>query len=486
MHTENKAIIKELTIEKFSQKGNAIAIDEKKNKVVITNAVLNDVILAKLNKKKRKGVIKAEILEIIKPSEYRDEPKCSHFDICGGCIWQNVKYSCQLEQKQKFLIDTFEDFIKNTNVKVFSIIKSENIFEYRNKMEFSFSQNRKKTNFLGLIMKGGRFVINIQRCYLASEWFSKILVSVKNWWVKHDFDAFNYFNGDGFLKNLTIKEGKNTQDKMLVLTTSDSNTLSLHQINDFIDHIIKAIFPCKNISIFLNTQISKKGVKTTFDLQKLYGEEYIQEELNIDALGEKIKLKFNIGPNSFFQPNTHMAQTLYEVALNYLKKEEINNKTALDLYSGTGTIGMILSKFVKKVVAIELSENACKMAKDNLRLNNISNFEIINGDVSKILNNLLSNKNFEKPEIIIVDPPRTGLSDDAIENILKISPETIIYISCNIKTQLEDIKILTNPDLTNPDLINQKYQLKILHPIDQFPHTFHLENIAILKKLDFD
>ena len=472
MISEKKVIIKELTIEKFSQKGKAIAFDEKKNKIVITNAVVKDVILAELNKKKHKGIIKGRILEILKPSIYRDNPKCEHFDICGGCIWQNIKYLYQLEQKQNLLIDTFQDFIKKTNVEVHPIIKSKNIFEYRNKMEFSFSQNRKKTKFLGLIMKGGRFVIDIQRCHLADIWFSKVLVEVKKWWEKYDVDAFNYFNGDGFLKNLTIKAGKNTQDKMIILTTSDSYILTDKEKKDFIDHVLKATNPDKKISIFLNTQISKKGVKTTFNLQKLYGDEFIREDLNINALGRKIKLSFQIGPNSFFQPNTHMAEVLYATAINYLDKQEIKNKTALDLYSGTGTIAMILSKFVKKVIAIELSENACNMAKENMILNNIKNFEMINGDVTKVLSKLLSNKNFEKPQVVIVDPPRSGLTDDAIYNILKIYPETIIYISCNIKTQLENIKVLTE----------NNYQLKILHPIDQFPHTFHIENIAILKR----
>ncbi|NGX30211.1 MAG: 23S rRNA (uracil-C(5))-methyltransferase RlmCD [Candidatus Anoxychlamydiales bacterium] len=472
MNREKKVIIKELTIEKFSQKGKAIAYDEKKNKIVITNAVIEDVILAELNKKKNKGIIKGRILEILKPSTYREDPKCKHFDICGGCIWQNIKYLYQLEQKQNFLIDTFQDFIKKTNVEMHPIIKSKNIFEYRNKMEFSFSQNRKKTKFLGLIMKGGRFVIDIQRCFLANIWFSKVLVEVKNWWEKYDFDAFNYYNGEGFLKNLTIKEGKNTQDKMVILTVSDSYTLNDEEKKDFIDHVLKSIIPDKKISIFFNTQISKKGVKTTFNLQKLYGNDFIKEDLNINALGKKIKLSFQIGPNSFFQPNTHMAEILYTTAINYLEKQDIKDKTALDLYSGTGTIAMILSKFVKKVLAIELSENACSMAKDNMKLNNIKNFEMINGDVSKILPTLLSNKNFEKPHIVVVDPPRSGLSDEAIENILKIYPEIIIYISCNINTQLENIKVLTE----------KNYQLKVLHPIDQFPHTFHIENIAILKK----
>lgn len=472
MNSEKKFVVKELMIEKFSQKGQALAFDEKRNKIVIPNAVVKDVVLVQVNKKKRKRSFKGKIVKILKPSLYRDRAKCRHFDICGGCIWQNVKYLYQLEQKQNFLIETFQDFIKKTNVEMYPIIKSKNIFEYRNKMEFSFSQNRKRTKFLGLIMKTNRFVIDIQRCYLAKSWFSKVLKEVKNWWEKYALDAFNYFNGDGFLKSLTIKEGKNTQDKMVILTTSNSYILKDIEKIDFVDHILKAIYPNINISIFLNTQISKKGMKTTFDLEKLYGKDFIEEELNIKALGEKIKLKCQIGVYSFFQPNTKMAEVLYSTAINFLDKNQIKDKTVLDLYSGTATISMIFSRFVKKVIAIESNEDACNMAKANMKLNSIKNCEVINGDVSKILSKLLNNKNFEKPHIVIVDPPRSGLLDEAIENILKIYPKIIIYISCNINTQLEDIKILTN----------KNYQLKILQPIDQFAHSVHIENIAILKR----
>jgi len=460
----------ELKIEKFTPKGLGIAF-AKNNKVVIPNAIIGDTLLAELNKK-RKGLIKARILEIIKPSFDRVIPKCEHFEFCGGCVWQNLKYKEQLKQKEKLIIDNFNAQIKTTNVKLYPIEPCENYFEYRNKMEFSFSQNRKNTKYLGLIMQGGRFVLDIQRCYLAPQWFSKVLNNIKTWWEKYDFSAFNYILGEGFLRTLTLKEGKNTNDKMIVLTTSDSISLSSVQKQDLITHIGNALGEEKNVSIFLNTQCAQKGQKTTFKLEKIQGRDFIKEDLHIDTIKEKIKLTFQIGPYSFFQPNTNQAQKLYSITINYLLSENLKDSIVFDLYSGTGTIGMILAKFVKKVIAVEINEDAANQAIENMTLNNIKNFEMINDDVQIALEKIINNKNFEKPHIIVVDPPRAGLSDEAIENILKISPKIILYISCNPITQSENINRLSQ----------SSYQLKILHPIDQFPHTFHIENIAILKR----
>lgn len=474
--SSKKSIIKEVQIEKFSEKGVGIAFDENRNKIAVQNSIIGDVISTEL-KKKRKGVIKGVILNFIKKSSMREEPKCAHFGICGGCTWQNLKYSEQLKQKENLVIQNFLEFIKTTNVELFDILKSDNIFEYRNKMEFSFSQNQKKTKFLGLIMKGQRFVIDIERCHLASIWFSKVLLEIKNWWEKFDFSAFNYFNGDGLLRNLTIKEGKNTSDKMVMLTISDEKVLTQEEKQSFIEHVLKAIAPKTEVSIFLCVHVAKKGQKTTFDLQNIYGKNHITEVLNIKTLNQDMLLKFQIGPLSFFQPNPHMAEKLYSKALSYLDEEELKNSVALDLYSGTGTIAMILSKFVKKVIAIEIEKDAVTMAKENMKLNNIENLEIYRGDVSQVLDDLINKKSsqnleFENPKIIVVDPPRCGLSDDAIKNILKIFPKKIIYISCNPKTQAQDIKIL----------VQNGYKLMILHPVDQFSHTFHIENIAVLKR----
>lgn len=478
----------EVIIEKFSGKGHGIAFTDS-GRVLIEKTAVGDMVLAELNKKS-KGYIKGKILRIISPSAFRREPVCGHFEMCGGCGWQHLKYEEQLNQKQNQVLQNFDEYIKKNKTAVYPIEKCENIFEYRNKMEFSFSENQKGTKYLGLVMRTQRFVMDIERCYLAGGWFSLVLKQVKKWWEKYNFSAFNFRNGLGFLRTLTIKEGKNTQDKMVVLTASDSSVLTKEQKNDFISSVTDVFEKPCNLSIYLNTQRAKKGVRTSFDLEKLYGNDFIVEDLYIKTFDELIRLSFHIGPLSFFQPNTHQAQRLYSLVLSYLLKEDLKEKVVFDLYAGTGTIGMILAKFAKKTLAVELNEDAYNQALKNARLNNIENFQIVNEDVSALLKKIISKDEFnrqkasendktafdkpalEKPDIIVVDPPRAGLAKEAVWNILRICPKTIIYISCSVKTQADDIKIFTSGG----------YQLKILHPVDQFPHTFHIENIAVLER----
>ena len=424
--------------------------------------------MVELNKK-RKGLIKAKILKLLKPSKNRIEPKCDHFEMCGGCSWQNLNYSEQLKQKEKLVIDAFKTFFeKGNDFNFYSISPSEDIFEYRNKMEFSFSENRKKTPFLGLMIKGARrFVFNVERCHLASFWFSKVLVNIRAWVEKHNLSSYNIKTLEGFLRTLTIKETKNTNEKLLMLSTSHEISLTKEQKEDFINCVLEGIDD-KKISIFLNTMRAIKGQRTTFELEKIYGNNEITEDLFIDVKNKRIKLSFKIGPFSFFQPNPIQAQKLYSIAINYSDLDALKDQTVFDLYSGTGTLGMILSLVSKKVIGIELNEDAYQKAQENIKLNNIKNFEMVNGDVSKVLDNYLDNK----PSLIVVDPPRAGLDSKAIENILKMQPDQILYISCNPKTQAEDVKVL----------IENGYKLEILHPIDQFPHTYHIENIAYLKR----
>jgi len=462
---------KELKIIKFSENGLGIAFDENRNKILIPNAIINDIVLAEIYRKS-KGYRKAEIFKILQPSCYRKKAVCKHFELCGGCIWQNMDYDQQLKEKEKIVIKYFEDFLKETNIKIFPIQPSENIFEYRNKMEFSFSENRKKTKFLGLVMRNKRFIVDIERCYLASLWVSLVLKTIRAWWEKYNFSAFNYFNGEGFLRTLTFKEGKNTQEKMIILTTSNEQSLSLLQKKDFVLHIITALKSDEKLSIYLNTQISEKNKKTVFEQELLFGSDVIKENLSIkDFFKKKINLSFQISPFSFFQPNTLQAEKLYSFAMEHLKDENIHDKIIFDLYSGIGTIGIIFSKFVKKVISVEINEDACIQAKKNAELNSSDNFEIVKDDVANFLNEFLQGRE-EKPHIVIIDPPRMGLSNEAIEGILKIEPKIILYISCNPKTQFQNVKIFSE----------NNYKLKILHPIDQFPHTYHIENIAILKR----
>ncbi len=457
----------EIVIDSFNKKGQALAFDENNNKIITTNAIVKDKVLLELNKK-RKGIIKAKLLKLLSPSPYRIEPKCEHAEICGGCTWQMFDYAEQVKYKEKMVLDAFVDFMKK-GIEYFPIIAS-NPFEYRNKMEFSFSQNMKGTKYLGLMIKGGRrFVFNLSKCHLANKWFSKVLNNTRAWWEENNFEAYNANNNTGFLRNLIIREAVNTKQKMVILTVCQKDILTKNQIDSFINKVLDAAGRC-NLSIYIVYQIAVKKRPTEFIEEKIYGNDKITEELNLNIKNKNLKLKFNISPRSFFQPNTKQAEIFYSRAINHLdiSKDEV----VYDLYSGTGTIGMAFSHFAKKVIAIELNEKAAIDAQENIKLNSIDNLTFYQGDVKKVLDKLISQDNFEKADLVVVDPPRSGLDALAIKNILKLNPKKILYISCNIETQKRDIKILKE----------NQYKLNILHPIDQFPHTFHIENIAILKR----
>jgi 23S rRNA (uracil1939-C5)-methyltransferase len=366
------------------------------------------------------------------------------------------------------VLETFKDEL-NEGAVFYNILKT-NPFEYRNKMEFSFSQNRAMSNFLGLMIKGAnRYVFNVTRCHLVKRWFSDVLNNVREWFEKEKIEPYRALDDVGLLRNLIIKEGINTNEKMVVLVISNKDKLSDDQINSFIKTVKNSIDDTSKLSIFLKTIIAKKGVPTTFEEKLLFGKDHILEKLNIKINDQSFEYNFKISPDSFFQPNTLQAEKMFSIAMNHLNPKK--NDIVYDLYSGTASIGIIISKLVKKVIAIELNKDAYKNAIDNIKNNNIDNLTMLNGDVGEVLKDLTS-KNFEKADIVIVDPPRAGLDDNAIDNIKILNPKKILYISCNIKTQKLNIDTLKKFN----------YIPEIIYPIDQFAHTTHIENIIILKR----
>jgi 23S rRNA (uracil1939-C5)-methyltransferase len=455
----------ELLIENFNGSGDGVALYPKDapfpSKVAVSHAIVGDLIKADLYKRKKRGFLKARLSSIVKKSELRGDPHCSHCHICGGCRWQEMEYSHQLKFKEKIIAKEFLGLLQN--VKVFPIIPSDDPYHYRNKMEFSFSENGAKTKFLGLmIAAANRYVFNVEKCHLASFWFSDVLNAVRSFWEKSSIKAYNHNCDEGSLRTLTIREGKNTNEKMVFLTVSGNSlfALSKSEINGFVD-VVKEIVP--QASIFLRIwQIAKKEPTQFFDMH-LFGKDHIKEKMTI--FGKE--LFFKISPSSFFQPNTFQAQKLYSKALELSNVS--NGDTVFDLYCGTGTLGMVFASHVKKVYGIELNADAVIDAEENLKLNGIQNFHLHKGDVGKVLTALIAQK--INPDLIIVDPPRAGLDALALENIKSLRPKKFLYVSCNPKTQSENIK----------DLIQAGYILKVIQPVDQFPHTIHIENIALLE-----
>jgi len=448
----------EASVKKFTLKGYGVAISpDVSGEVEIAHVIPGDQILFDLTRKKRKP-LKGRLLEIVKESPDRVEPRCPHARTCGGCCWQQMSYEAQLKEKERRVRQAFKGF------QVEPIIPSDQQFEYRNKMEFSFSDNKAGQRFLGLmIAQAEPYVFNLTECHLTSSWFAEIVQSVRAWWESTSIAAYFPPGDRGSLRYLTLREGIRTGEKMVILNVSGNPdyALSRKDLDSFVAAIHKVI--PSDISIFLRIHQTKKGTPTNFYEMHLAGPDHIIEKLHL----KNHTFSFKISPSSFFQPNTLAAEKLYDLAISFLPKASL----VYDLYCGTGTLGMVASQTASKVIGIELSPEAVLDAKENLERNSISNMTIYQGDVGKVITKLMGEGDFVRPDAVIVDPPRAGLDPLALHHLKILLPKTIIYISCNPLTQSSNIE----------ELMQVGYKLKTLQPVDQFPQTYHIENIGLLE-----
>ena len=442
----------ESTVEKFSLKGYGVADDTE-----IAHVIPGDKILFELTRKRRLPK-KGRLLEIITPSPDRVEPRCAHARTCGGCCWQQMAYEAQLKQKQERVRKAF-------NCQPDPIIPCDTPFGYRNKMEFTFSENRGGQRYLGLmIAQAEPYVFNLTECHLTSPWFAEVLTSIRTWWETSGIKAYYPPEDTGSLRYLTLREAKRTGQKMAILNVSGNPEFALTrpQLDSYVAAVRSVI--TDEISIFLRIHQTKKGRPTNFFEMHLSGPDHIVEELHLS----EGPLSFKISPISFFQPNTLSAEKLYDTALSMLPKCDV----VYDLFCGTGTLGMAASRHARQVIGIELSPEAVIDAEENLKRNQITNMTLHQGDVGKVITHLMSLPNFVRPDAVIVDPPRAGLDPLAMHHLKTLLPKTIVYISCNPLTQAENVA----------ELLKVGYQLRRLQPLDQFPHTYHIENIALLER----
>jgi 23S rRNA (uracil-5-)-methyltransferase RumA len=390
------------------------------------------------------------------------ESRCAHFLVCGGCKHQNISYSEQLKVKEVELKSLFEPFLSHSPDLLAPIMGTQDPWRYRNKMEFSFSQDKEGNRFLGLYRARGRNrVENLNECHLVPQWFSQALGMIRTWWEERNLKAYHPYKNEGHLRTLTLRQGMYTGEKMAFLTVSGNpqDALSKKDIESF-RQVFTALDP--TISLFLKIHLAIKGQPTQFFEHHLNGKDHIKEILTI---GTK-SFTFKISPSAFFQPNPMQAQLLFEQALTLLQPKP--DDFLLDLYCGIGTLSVLFASQVRKVVGIEINPYAIYDAKENALWNNLSNIDFFCDDVATFLTQKgLS----QKPDCLIVDPPRAGLDPKTQAAILEMEPKKILYISCNPKTQAEDLAVLT-----------KSYTLEALQPVDQFPHTPHVENIALLKK----
>ncbi len=394
--------------------------------------------------------LKGQLPEILQPSPLRTDPKCKHAHYCGGCIWQQMHYKHQLKEKETRIKLAF-------GIKPNPIIATDFPFEYRNKMEFHFSENKAGEKFLGLMIAQSRgHVFNLTECHLTSPWFAETLSNVRAWWHASNLHAYFPPGDRDSLRYITMREAKRGSGRMVILNVSGNPAFALTR--QHLDSFVQAVGA--DTSIFLRIHQIQKGSPTQFFEMHLAGLDHITETLHLKSGA----LSFKISPASFFQPNTLSAEKLYDAALQHLSPCD----TVYDLYCGTGTLGMAASRIAREVIGIELSAEAVLDAEENCRRNQISNFRIIQGDVGKVLSQLSASR----PNTVIVDPPRIGLDPLAISHLKALSAEKIIYISCNPITQAQNIQ----------ELLSAGYTIKRLLPVDQFPHTYHIENIAILER----
>jgi 23S rRNA (uracil1939-C5)-methyltransferase len=473
----------ELKIEKYAFEGRGIArmnkgtivpesIDESKNMYVVfvDGSYPGDIVNASLTKIK-KSYAEARVDEIIRPSNLRIKARCKYFGICGGCKQQDLDYPTQVKFKQQQVEEIFNKMGGFKGFVIEEILPSEKVFYYRNKMEFSFAEKRWLTNeeiksnenlekdfALGLhVPRIFDKVLDIDECFLQSELSNKILNFTRGFFKGKNISIYSTKTHEGLLRNLVIKQSHHSDDLMVNLVTSSENN---ELMNNYKERLLTEI---PQISTIVNNINLKKSSVAIGDYEKiLYGNGSIS-----DSIG---KYKFRISANSFFQTNTRQAEKLYQTALDFAEMKE--NEIVYDLYSGAGTISIFVSDHCGKVYAFETVDSAVKDAKENAKLNNINNVHFITADLYKSFLPIVKDKQLPKPDLIILDPPRSGMHKNTVDDVITLGPQKIVYVSCNPTTQVRDIKLLTDAG----------YKLIKIKPVDMFPHTFHIENVALLIK----
>lgn len=459
-----------LTVDNLSGEGTTVArVDGMV--FFVEKAVPGDTVKARVWKVK-KNFAEARAIEIITPSVNRVEPKCKHFGVCGGCKWQNYSYEAQLKSKQELVLNAFKRIGNFENPEVKPVIGCETPYYYRNKMEFTFSNYRwlsdeemktdedaKPEIALGLhVPQRWDKVVDLEECWLQSELSSAILNSVREIAKGWGLTVYLSDTQTGYLRHLVVRESKRTGEVMVNLVTSTHWPEGMEKLTT----LLVKHFP--QITTVVNNVTARRSMVAFGEEERVYhGSGFIT-----DKLGE---YTFRISANSFFQTNTLQAEKLYDVVkrLAGLRPTDV----VYDLYSGTGTIAIYVSDAVERVIGIEVVGSAIADAERNVETNHISNCYFLQGDLKDRLTKDSSWLNdHPKPNVIIADPPRSGMHAKVVEQIIKLSPERVVYVSCNPSTQARDAALLTKGG----------YTLEVVQPVDMFPHTDHIEAVALFRR----
>lgn len=393
-----------------------------------------------------------KILEILEKSENRIESDCKTYKRCGGCNLRHIKYQETLKLKQNAVQSLVDKTLKN-KIRVKETIGMENPYYYRNKVQYPVGIDKNGKPQIGVFANRSHEIIPIEKCFIQNEKSEEIAKYIFELWNENNYTIYNEKTRKGLLRHIVIKTGIKTNQYMCILVV---NGQGFDNEKEFVSKIANKYKEIR--AIIVNSNMKNTNVILGLENRTIFGKGYIE-----DKLGEYI---FKISPLSFYQVNPIQAEKLYNLGIEkaMITKDDI----VFDLYCGIGTISLFMSKYAKKVYGIEIVEEAIKAAKENAEINSVDNVEFIAGDVEKVLSNIIYDRKII-PDIVMVDPPRRGLDNTSINNILSIKSKRLVYISCNPATLVRDLAKL-----------EEMYEVEEIVPVDMFPFTSHVECIAVL------
>ncbi len=453
-----KGDVLKLKVTAMASQGQGVAkhkIEDGLFTVFLDGVAEGDQVNAEIFKIKNRWAL-GKVVEIVKPSKKRIEPRCKHFSECGGCTFQHLEHEEQMKIKKQFTIDAFERLGNFQKPPVQDVLFAGEEWFYRNKMELSFGEDKDRNLALGFHVPNRRFdIFNLEECFLESEFLPTLVEFMRNFAIDHKLKPVNSF-GEGKLLTLTIREGKNTDERLVYLTTTKGPFRWMKKLG----LQLQEFFPAEINSFYWMEKIVERGTPTKIIPHHIFGEQNLKEKLEINDM----TFDFIIEPQAFFQPNTRGAELLYAEVLKQVG--DVSKKTVFDLFCGTGTIGITIAPSAKKVIGVEINTDAVKSARQNALINHLENMEFVCGDVVKVLSSVK-----EKPDVIVLDPPRAGLLPASIDDICVFKPKRIVYVSCNPSTLARDCALLCE----------KGYKLLQIQPVDMFPQTYHVENVVLLE-----
>ena len=450
----------ELRIERLDDEGvgqaYSMRADGTRKQVIVPFTLPEESVLATVYKDAKRP---CRLVAVQVKSPIRQQPRCIHFGSCGGCRFQHMPYKAQAAFKEEKIKKLFSQYVPF----ILPLIEAHSEWNYRNKMQWSFSQDLEGNTFLGLVLHAARGrVCNITECHLVPSWMVELVAKVREWWVDSSLTAYYPPKNSGTLQALTCREGSGAGDRVVILTVSGSPEFAIKRRQ--LDSFVQLCLPFQGkaeLTVVLRIHQQCAGRPTQWFEMRLFGPESFRQEYSI---GDR-SVEFHVSPSSFLQPNSQMACVIYNKAFELAKLDK--NDVLYDLYAGIGVFGILSAPFVKQVVAIELDPDAAYDAVTNVNRLGLSNVSVFKGDVSTLLREGVH----DLPTVCFIDPPRTGLGKKMVDELVRLGPMRIIYVSCNPKTQSIDVDLL----------VGQGYEVVAIQPIDQFAQTVHVENIISLR-----